>query len=358
MKILDSHIRNTVFMAMLVVLSLVSAMELIFSLADELGRTRGDYSAINALTFVLFTMPATLYELLPYVALGGALIGLGVLASNNELIVMQAAGIRVWRIVWAVLKPTILIMFIGLMVGEYISPPLEQSAQSNKAIKRSGRSSINSESGTWHKVGQEYIHINAIAPGGKLLYGVTRYRLGENRQIDSSSFAESARYIEQGDESFWQLDNISESIFSTANIAVRQYLQEDWRVDLSPVLLTVLLVEPDRLSISGLRRIARFYADEGLDSATYFLAFWKKLLQPLATLSLVMLAISFVFGPLRESTTGFRVFVSLGIGLGFSIMQRIMEPVSLLYGFSPLLAVLAPIFLTAGLGLYFIRRVH
>jgi lipopolysaccharide export system permease protein len=117
-------------------------------------------------------------------------------------------------------------------------------------------------------------------------------------------------------------------------------------------------VDPDEQSITGLYRFANFFEAEGLDSATYFLAFWKKLLQPISTLALVVLAISFVFGPLRESTMGFRVFVALGIGLFFTIVQRMMEPASLLYGFSPILAVLTPILICAGLGVFIMRRVR
>ena len=358
MKILDRHIRNAVLLSMLVVVALITSIELVFTLAEELGDTDENYSMLNALSFIALTTPTSIYELLPFIALGGALFGLGMLASNNELVVMQAAGVSVWRIVWAVLKPTLAIMLLSLLLGEYISPPLEQLAQSNKAIQQSGSATINSERGTWRKVGNDFIHINAIAPGGKLLYGVTRYQVDENRHMVTSSFAESAIYIEQDEGSYWQLNNVRESILSTGAISTQQYLQVDWQVELSPELLSVLLVEPDRQSISGLYRFARFFESEGLDAGTYFLAFWKKLLQPIATLVLVILAISFVFGPLREATMGFRVFISLGMGLGFTILQRMMEPASLLYGFSPLLAVLTPILLCAGLGLYFMRGVR
>ena len=118
------------------------------------------------------------------------------------------------------------------------------------------------------------------------------------------------------------------------------------------------MLEPDKQSISGLYRLAQFFETQGLDSATYYLAFWKKLLQPLSTLALVILAISVIFGPLREATTGFRVFVALAVGLLFTIVQRMMEPASLIYGFSPLLAVLTPIALVAGLGVYYMRQVR
>ncbi len=355
---IDKHIRNTVLLAMLVVVSLIVSVDLVFALAEEIADTDENYSLLNALSFILFTLPTSIYELLPFIALGGALIGLGILASNNELVIMQSAGVTVWRIVWSVLKPTLLIMLLSLLLGEFIAPPLEQMAQSNKAVQQSGNTSIGSEQGTWRRVGNEYIHINAIAPGGERLFGITRYEVGSGRNIVSSSFAESGNYVEQGESSYWQLHQIRASQFSSGSISSQQYLQEDWQVDLSPELLSVLLVEPDRQSISGLYRLAQFFESEGLDSATYFLAFWKKLLQPLATLVLVILAISFVFGPLRESTMGYRVFVALGIGLVFTIMQRVMEPASLLYGFSPLLAVLIPIFLCAALGLQLMRRVR
>lgn len=358
MQKIDTHVRNTVLLAMLVVVSLIISVDLVFSLAEEIADTDDNYSILDALAFIVYTLPTSIYELLPFTALGGALIGLGILASNNELVVLQAAGVSVWRIVWSVLKPTLAIMLLSLLLGEYIAPPLEQVAQSDKAVRQSGGDSISSERGTWRKVGNEYIHINAIAPGGELLFGITRYEVGDDRRIVASSFAETGRYVPREDGSFWRLSNVRESSFGPGAISTQTYLEEDWQIDLSPELLSVLLVEPDRQSISGLYRFAQFFESQGLDSATYFLAFWKKLLQPVATLVLVILAISFVFGPLRESTMGFRVFVSLGIGLVFTIMQRLMEPASLLYGFSPLLAVLTPILLCAALGLYLMRRVR
>lgn len=355
---IDRHIRNTVLFSILILVSLITMVDLVFSIADEISNTNANYSTINALGFVLFNTPTRLYELLPFAVLGGALIGLGVLASANEILVIQSAGVQVWRIVWAVLKPVIVIMVLNLLVGEYIAPPLEQLGQSNKAIQRSGNGAINSTLGTWQKIGAEFIHINAIAPGGELLYGVTRYRIDDARKIVASSFAESANYRRRENGGYWQLDNVQETRFEQGRVVTQTYPEVDWQVDLSPNLLSVLIMVPDRQSISGLYRFARFFESEGLDSTEYLLAFWKKLLQPVATLALVILAISFVFGSLRESTMGVRVFIAIAIGLGFTIVQRLMEPVSLLYGFSPLLAVLTPILIALAAGMWLLNRVR
>lgn len=358
MKILDQHISRTVLLSMTVVIGLMGTLDLIFSLLDQIANTDENYSLLNAISYVLLTTPTSLYEMLPFTALGGALIGLGILASNNELVVMQAAGIRTGRIILAVLKPTFLVMGLSLLIGEYVSPPLEQTAKSNRAVQQSANASIGSEQGNWQRIGNDFIHINAIAPGGTSLFGVTRYTVSEDRRLISARFAETAQYIESNSGNYWLLENIDESILGDRTISSNHYLQEDWVVELSPELLSVLLVKPDEQSITGLYRLAKYFESEGLDSAKYNLAFWKKLTQPIATLALVVLAISFVFGPLRESTTGFRVFISLSIGLVFTIVQRMMEPASLIYGLNPLFAVLFPILLCGILGVVLIRRVR
>ena len=358
MNKLDRHIGVTVLMSMAVAIALMGTLNFIFSLLDELSDTDNNYSLFDAVSYVLMTTPTSLYELLPFAALGGALIGLGILASNNELIVIQAAGIPAMRIVYAVVKPTMLVMALSLVFGEFISPPLEQLALSNRAVQKTGGQSISSAQGNWQRIGNEYIHINAIAPGGTRLIGVSRFETDGGRRLISSSFAQSASYEEGVNGNYWLLEEVEQSIFTPDAVITSKYLQEDWVVELSPELLSVLLVDPDEQSISGLYRLGGFFDSEGLDSREYYLAFWKKLLQPIATLALVLLAISFVFGPLREATMGSRVFVAIGIGLAFTIVQRMMEPVSLIYGFNPFLAVLVPILLCAAAGYYLLGRVR
>ena len=356
MRLIDAHIRNNVLLSMLVVLGLTFSLDFIFTLTDELGRGGSqDYTASDALLYTLRIMPTGIYEMLPFTALGGALIGLGVLASNNELVVIQAAGVSTWRIVWSVMKPTIGIMILSLVLGEYVAPRLQQTAQSELALIQSGGLGLSSSSGDWRKIGNEFIHINVILPGGTELRGITRYELDENRRLRTSSFASSARYSEDSQGQYWQLNNVRETEFGLASIAVNEYESLAWRIELSPELLSVLLVEPERQSISGLYRFAEYFRGEGLESDSYFLAFWKKLLQPLATASLVLVAISFVFGPLRSVTMGARVFIAIGIG--FTIAQRVLGPASLLYGFSPVIAVMIPIVVCFVTGVYLLRRI-
>lgn len=356
MRRLDRLVRDSMLLATAGAIIVVVCLDMTFSLIDQLQDTNDAYSTLDALIFVLWTVPASIHELLPFAALGGALIGLGILASSNELVVMQSAGVSAGRIVFAVLKPTLLIMLLGLLLGEFVAPPLEQQAQSDRAALRSEGGAADFEQGVWYKTGDEFIHINAISPEGASLIGVTRYRVGGGRQLLAASFAETAEYVAAPATPYWRLREVSESALEGDRVVTSNFPKHEWRVELSPELLGVLLVEPDQQSISGLYRMAGFLTAEGLDSTAHFLAFWKKLLQPLSTLVLVLVAVFFVFGPLREATMGYRVFVALSVGLIFTIVQRIMEPVSLLFGLSPLLAAATPILLCGLLGLTLLRR--
>ena len=99
MILLDDYIRNTVQASMLVVISMLTTLDVILSMLDQMADTDEYFSIQNAVTFVLLTTPTTVYEMLPFAALGGALIGLGIISSNNELVVIQSAGVSVFSIV-------------------------------------------------------------------------------------------------------------------------------------------------------------------------------------------------------------------------------------------------------------------
>jgi len=359
MNRIDKLVFKAVILSVAVVVALTATVDLVFTLAEELAESDENYSAAQAILFSIQTLPTAVYELLPFSALGGALIGLGILASHNELLVIQTAGVPNWRIIWSVLQPTLLVMITSLVLGEYIAPPLEHFAQSQKSILLAEDNDEGSlQDGTWQRIGNEFVHIGAILPGGRDLVAITRFRLDDQRQLVSSSIADSARYIGSDGEGFWELRNIKETFFGPASVATSFAESLNWEVDLSPELLSVLLVEPQRQSISGLYRFAQYFQNEGLDADNYYLAFWKKILQPLSTLALVLLAVSFVFGPLRQATMGYRVFIAISIGLIFTILQRLLEPASLLYGISPVIAVLLPVLLAMVLGSVLLSRVR
>jgi lipopolysaccharide export system permease protein len=106
----------------------------------------------------------------------------------------------------------------------------------------------------------------------------------------------------------------------------------------------------------NLHYYTNYLEEQNLKASNYSLAFWQKLLQPIATASLVLIAISFVFGPLRSVTMGQRIFIGVVFGIGFLLLQKLLGPSSLVFGFAPLIAVMIPIVLCSVLAVYLLNR--
>ncbi|OHC28398.1 MAG: LPS export ABC transporter permease LptG [Pseudomonadales bacterium RIFCSPLOWO2_12_59_9] len=348
---LDRYIGTSVFFAILAVLGIIVGLSLLFSFIDELGDVGESYGLLEVAEWVLLTVPRRVYEMLPMAALIGCLIGLGNLASSSELTIMRAAGVSIGRIVWAVMKPMLVLMLLGILIGEYVAPWSENLAQANRAMAQGGGEAQSAKRGLWHRQGDEFVHINAVQPNGVLL-GVTRYQFDQQRNLQAASFARRALY--QGDH--WQLEDVATTQLHEQSSEVLHSASERWSVELSPQLLGTVVLEPEALSVTGLWSYIHYLAEQGLANGRYWLAFWNKVLQPLVTAALVLMAISFIFGPLRSVTLGQRVFTGVLVGFVFKIVQDLLGPSSLVFGFPPLLAVLIPAAVCSVAGVWLLRR--
>ena len=348
---LDRYIGKSVTVAILAVLGIILGLASLFAFIDEMGDISDSYTLLDAGQYVALTAPRRVYDMLPMAALIGCLIGLGSLASSSELTIMRAAGVSIARIVWAVMKPMLVLMIVGVLVGEYVAPPAENKAQADRSLAQGSGDAQSGKHGMWHRQGDEFIHINTVQPNG-LLYGVTRYRFDGERHMLSASFARRAQYQNE----HWQLNDVTTTLFHDDRTEVVKAADEQWEVALTPQLLSTVIVAPEALSISGLWSYIHYLSDQGLNNGQYWLAFWVKVLQPLVTAALVLMAISFIFGPLRSVTLGQRVFTGVLVGFVFRIAQDLLGPSSLVFGFPPLLAVVIPAAICAVAGVWLLRR--
>ncbi|MDD0972792.1 LPS export ABC transporter permease LptG [Pseudomonas fontis] len=348
---LDRYIGQSVLLAILAVLGIILGLASLFAFIDEMGDISETYTLMDAGSFVLLTAPRRLYDMLPMAALIGCLIGLGSLASNSELTIMRAAGVSIGRIVWAVMKPMLVLMLAGVLIGEYLAPVTENKAQADRSLAQGSGEAQTSKRGLWHRQGEEFVHINTVQPNG-LLLGVTRYKFDAERHMQTSSFARRAQFAED----HWQLHDVTTTYFRGDHTEVINNPQERWDVALTPELLNTVVMAPESLSITGLWDYIHYLSDQGLNNARYWLAFWTKVLQPVVTAALVLMAVSFIFGPLRSVTLGQRVFTGVLVGFVFRIAQDLLGPSSQVFGFPPLLAVLIPAGICALAGVWLLRR--
>ena len=117
MRRLDRYIVSNVAASMLLVMAIVLSLDFLFAFIAEMDELKNNYQSLDALLFLLTTMPRRIYDYLPLGAFMGCLVGLGAMAKNSELVVMRAAGISTGRIVFAAMKPAFLVVRVGLLLG-------------------------------------------------------------------------------------------------------------------------------------------------------------------------------------------------------------------------------------------------
>ncbi len=350
-KLIDHYIAKQILMMILVVLLVLSGLDSVFTLISELDNLAPHYHASQAMIFVLASTPSTLYEFIPVATLIGCLLALGNLANNSELIVMRAAGISVFGIIGRVLKPVIGLVIVSLLAGQFLIPLTEHFAQSYRELKLGGGSVFRVKHGNWQRQGDEFIHIDTIAPNG-VIHGITRYRFS-GEQLQEMSFSKQAQF--SGKE--WLMENQQRYELNNSRVEIHQWPQAVWRSQLTPEILELVVLKPEHLSITGLYRYADYMQQQGLRYLPYLLAFWKKVSQPLATLVMVLVAASFIFGPLRSVTMGLRMMVGLMAGLCFKYLQEFLSFASIVFNIQPWVASLVPIMIFAVLGFWLLRRV-
>jgi lipopolysaccharide export system permease protein len=337
----------------MVALIAIIGLDLVAGIIDQMGDIKRNYRFTDVLIYVATKLPSTIYEYIPLASLIGCLVGLGMLATNSEVVVMRASGISLIRIVFMVFKPVLIFVLIAALIGEYFSPYLDQLADSRRDYLRKGESALDSTSGFWAREGTEFIHFNAVFPGG-VLFGVTRYKLDDERRLEEASFSTRATF--NNAEGFWVEENVSSTLFVEQQTYTRKWVTREWKTELTPEVLTLNILPADALSAGALSDHINYLDERKADAAKYRLAFWEKVFQPFSILGLVLVGIAFVFGPLRQATVGFRVFIGVLFGISFKLISDILGPLSIVFEMPPMLAILAPIVVCFAIGLILLRR--
>jgi lipopolysaccharide export system permease protein len=348
---LDRYIVSTVAGSMIMVMMVVLSLDFIFMFIGQMNELKLDYQLPQALMYCLIKEPGRIYDYLPLGAFVGCLVGLGSLANSSELVVIRAAGVSTGRIVWSVMKPALLFVILGTLLGEYVVPNTESLANNQRAVQQGAESDMAIKRGLWHREGNTFMHFNVVQPNG-VLNGVSLFTFDKHHWLISARFAQRAIYQRGG----WLLENVKETRLAPERTEVSTYHTLVWVTELKPNVLRTLVAEPMNLSITGLYTYSRYLLHQDLNATEYLMAFWKKVLRPLTTAVMVLLAISFIFGPLRSVTMGFRVFCGIIVGLTFKFAQDLLGPSSLVFGFNPILATLIPLGVFTLLGIWLLKK--
>lgn len=352
-KILDLYIGRTIISTTALVLVTFVGLSGIIKYVEQLRKVgRGTYDLLQALYFVLLSIPRDIEMFFPMAALLGALIGLGMLAASSELVVMQAAGFSKLDIGLSVLKTAVPLMIIVTLLGQWGAPQAQKMARDLRAISISGGSIVSTRSGVWARDANDFIFIAKV--DDERLYGMNMWRFDQNKELQSTIFAEQVDY--DGNNTWTMSDVQITSFEDDVQITKESLPSYSWETSLAPDKLAIVTVKPEELSLSGLYDYVIYLKASEQDASRYELAFWRKVTQPLSIAVMMLMALSFIFGPLRSVTMGARILSGVIAGFTFYISSEFFGPVSLVYQIPPVFGAVAPSIVFFGIALTLLRR--
>lgn len=348
MKLVDRYLGKTILHTIGIVMLALTGFEIFMLLVTELGDIgHGHYTVLSAFVYVLLSLPQQLYNLFPMAGLLGMLMGLGLLANHSELIILQGAGMSPLQIALKTLKTVLLMVIVMTILGELIAPFANQAADNFKD-HRIHTNSQSSDLGNdiWLRINNTYLHISRIDQN-KVLHGVTWFQFDTNQQLISTNLAASINYHHKQ----WQAQNIKTTLFKGQSTVVQHQDKMSWPFAITPELLANTIQQPSELSLSELQKSVSYHHQIKNSSNAVQLALWRRIMQPIASLVMMLLAIPFIFGPLRQANQNLRLVAGIGIGFAFYYSNQLFGPLTILLHWPPLVGAVLPtaIFATVGL---------
>ncbi|MEI6860055.1 MAG: LPS export ABC transporter permease LptG [Shewanella sp.] len=352
MKILDLYIARTLVSSSALCLLILTGLSGMIKWVDQLRVVgRGSYTMLDAGIYVLFLIPRDIEMFFPMAVLLGALIGMGMLASGSELVVMQSSGLSRFQITLSAMKTAVPLMLMIMVLGEWGAPAAERRANELQAFKVSGGSLIASSRGVWAKDGDLFVNIGEVENINSL-HNITLYKFDNTLTLVQTIHADHGIYSND----HWRLTDVKQTDLTKNKVTLTELAQYRWDSTLTPDKLSVVSVKPESLSIQGLVNYLDYLKVNKQDPGRYELALWRKIMQPVTVAVMMLVALSFIFGPLRSVTMGARVLLGVIAGFTFYISSEIFGPLTLVYGLPAFLGAAMPALIFSSIAIYFIRK--
>jgi len=353
MKIIHGYLGRSVVGATMLTLAMLVVLRLFFGFMDELENIgEGDYRLTEAIYYILLTAPGRIYEFFPMSVVIGGMLGLGTLAAHSELTVLRAAGISTIQVSLSVMRTALVLMALVFAIGEFVAPQSDAMAQNLKSLAKHGDKVAEGRRGVWLRNGNHFVYIEQVEIDSTLSR-LQFFKLNGSMQLEQAFSAEKGQHQNRGN---WLLTGVKGSQIEMDNIKNIDQARLIWENAFTPEQLGLVQLKPESLNLAGLNDYIGYLNDNQLDSNRYQLAFWRKIVTPISVGVMLMLSLSFIFGPLRSGTMGGKILVGVMAGFAYSISDRVFGDTALIYNLHPLVGAILPAVMFSSISIYLLKK--
>jgi len=339
MNLLTRYLGREIYFSIALVFAALLMLFAFLDLIHELNvMGQGQYHLGYVLLFVVLTVPGHVHELFPVAVLVGAIFALVQMAASSELTIYRASGASLWQMIGALFKIALPLAALSFIVGEFVAPPSEQTAQQLRLKAQNAQVTLKEfRSGVWVKDELSFVNVKNVMPDTSLL-NIDIYRFSEDYRLQAITNAKRAHFVEQGR---WLLEDVLETRFDKQVTSIDALPSLEWRSALNPGILSVLLVVPEQMSAYGLYQYANHLKDNKQKSARYEIAMWNKLVYPFALMVMMLLALPFASYHRRSGGVGAMIFMGIVLGLVFHFAGRLFASLGALNDWQPFISATA-----------------
>jgi lipopolysaccharide export system permease protein len=383
------NIAQAVTFVLVAFLALISFMDLTGEL-PSVGK--GGYMIQHAFLYVLLLLPGHVYEVMPVAALIGTIYTMAQFASSSEFTIMRASSMSTRMAAMMLFKIGIVFVLITFVFGELVTPRTAPLAERLRLSAKGSTVSQEFRSGMWTKdivhadgvhgpaVGSRFFNVRQIRPDGQLI-GLRLFEFDTSMRMRSLITAASATF---SGNNTWRLADVIETRFTntrvlpepgaplpagasiqstygqeTSAVVTRQLPTLDLASEITPKILSVSRSDPDRMSANELAVYTRHLSENRQETERFKIAFWKKLIDPLAIFVLMALALPFAYLHTRSGGVSLKIFIGIMIGVSFILINSLFSHLGLLSTWPAFVTAVAPslLFLLLALGaLWWVER--
>ena len=313
----------------------------------------GSFVLLDAFNVVALTTPKRLVELLPVTTLLGSLMGVGMMANNQELIIIQASGMSRRRIARPLIVAALGLVGLVLLLQLMVIPVMER-----KAVQVNSKSLAQTEVGLQEKLqfwtrNNDYLVRVREVQFGHSLSDIEIYRLDASGRVKEVVLAKHADIIEANN---WLLTDVLTSELNDVNAKESRQAKMIWPDLLSTKQAATLILPIQALNPVELFRYIGYLQRNKLNTQRYQIIFWQQLSIPFSLVAMAILSLPLLFGSVRHISASQRIVIGGLIGMGFYLVQQLTGNLAGLFGLNAPLTILTPSILLLGIAVYGIYR--
>ncbi|AOK35134.1 MULTISPECIES: LPS export ABC transporter permease LptG [Burkholderia] len=379
MRLYEKYFARQIYITFIFILFAFSGLFFFFDLISELNSVgHGNYKFGYAVLRVALQTPSRFYEIIPVAALISAIYVFAQMAANSEFTIFRVSGLATNQALRSLLKIGVPLVIVTYLIGEFVGPYADQLSERVRLQALGASVSSNFQSGVWVKDtlaarenGEQvtrFVNVGSLSPDSTIS-NVRIYEFDSKFQLQNVRIAQTGRYEPPG---HWLLKGVTETeltpikpisgqpadalnpVYRSQQVSLPEYRL---RSDLTPQILSVLLVSPERMSIINLFRYIQHLRENQQDTQRYDIALWRKLLYPFAVFVMLVLSLPFAYLHTRAGVVGVKVFGGIMLGMSFQLLNTLFSHIGTLNTWPAPLTAATPGLIYLALGLFALKWV-